>query len=523
MMKTILFYFILSVLSIFSINAQSLVNYAFSTSSTAVLENMSSGTTQLIAGSSVDVASAITDIGFTFHFMGVPYSQFSVNSNGQLSLGSTLISATAIDAPVPNTPLIVPISGGNSILSTGKVHYMVKGVAPNRILIVEWKNLNIPVPILDGNPPIAEYNPSTIQVYLYESVGIVEFKYGVINNNSLPTVTKSSFISSSNIVNTVKYIGPDMISAIDAITIGTYPLNTVNMGLLTNRLYSFVPPIAPLAPTLKPEPITAIAANSLTLNWNDLSNNETGFLIYCSTDGGATFSYVATAPANTTSYVINGALADINNQWQITAVNEGAISSLILIASKTLSLSSVMLEGLYNGSGTMRQAMDAVGPHWTAGIADHITVELHTSAIYATIVYSATDVPLSTTGAATVTIPANNGSYYITVKHRNSIETTTATAISFTGNTISHSFGIPVNVFGGNLGLSVDNFYVIYGGDVNQDGFVDTRDYTLVDNNSASISKGYLTSDVDGNGIVDTRDYTPIDNNNGRLSKTKHP
>jgi hypothetical protein len=162
----------------------------------------------------------------------------------------------------------------------------------------------------------------------------------------------------------------------------------------------------------------------------------------------------------------------------------------------------------------MRQAMDAVGPHWPAGVADHITVELHDATTYATIVYTAVDVPLSTTGDATVTIPGiYNGSYYITIKHRNSIETTTATAVSFVGGTISQSFGSPTNVFGGNLGLSTDNHYLIYVGDVNQDGVVDSGDLIPVINDFYNYLGGYLPTDIDGSGVIDSSDLIPIINN----------
>lgn len=191
---------------------------------------------------------------------------------------------------------------------------------------------------------------------------------------------------------------------------------------------------------------------------------------------------------------------------------------------KALNLSSVMLEGLYNAAGTMRQAWDAVGPHFAAGVADQINVELHNSTTYATIAYTASNVPLSTAGAATINIPiANNGSYYITIKHRNSLETTTATAISFAGNIINQSFGAQANVYGGNLATSGDGYFLIYGGDVNQDGFIDTNDYIGVDNDSYLYMSGYLATDVDGSGTVDTNDYLLIDNNNYLYIGSIHP
>lgn len=708
-MKKLLIFIIVSVFFIISLYAQSISNYTFTTFAPVVLEDMSSGTTQLIGGSANDVASGITDIGFTHYFMSVPYNQFSVNSNGQLRLGTTLIPNSAITNAMHNTALLIPMSGDNILLSTGKVHYKLKGSSPNRILVVEWKDLVIPYPINDNNPPVVEYTPSQIQVHIYESTGLIEFKYGTVGNNSLPTITRSTFIASSNSTNTVKYIGQNMVSAINSSTAGTYVLNTNNINLLLDRRYSFTPPAAPAAPTWKTEPITSITGNSLTLNWNDLSVNETGFRIYCSTNGGANFSYVATTAANATSYMVNGSLANINNWWKIAAVNEGAISAftiaikpdilrypqitsqpqpvvgcvggsetftvlatsnstiayqwqkstnggtswtnlansapysgvltntlhinpttlslsgnkyravltnivgvtisngalltiqspvsnagtisgstilvqgatgvpysvavipnatsyswtysgsgvsingtgnsvtldfaanatpgqlsvrgvnscgaglastLDIVAYKTLTISLLLLEGLYNGNGTMRQARDANGPHWPANVADHITVELHN----ATVVYSVQNVPLSTVGTATISVPAQyNASYYITVKHRNSIQTTTSSPVSFAGSSINKSFGTPANVYGGNLGLSADNHYLIYAGDVNQDGIVDTGDMNEVDNGSTTILVGYNASDVNGDGIVDTSDMNFIDTNSMFIVRTKIP
>jgi hypothetical protein len=193
-------------------------------------------------------------------------------------------------------------------------------------------------------------------------------------------------------------------------------------------------------------------------------------------------------------------------------------------ANKTLNLSAVMLEGLYSGLGTMRQAQGALGANWPAGVADHITVELHSATTYPTIVFTALDIPLSTTGTATVTIPSTySGSYFITIKHRNSVETTTATAISFAGSLINQSFGALANVFGSNLGLSIDSHYLIYGGDVNQDGFVDSGDYTPVVNDNANYVSGYLSTDVNGDGFVDSGDYTIVVNNNAFYIGTSHP
>ena len=61
--------------------------------------------------------------------------------------------------------------------------------------------------------------------------------------------------------------------------------------------------------------------------------------------------------------------------------------------------------------------------------------------------------------------------------------------------------------------LMTDGHCAIFGGDVNQDGSVDTADMTPVDNDASAFATGYLITDVNGDGMIDTGDMTIIDNN----------
>jgi hypothetical protein len=174
---------------------------------------------------------------------------------------------------------------------------------------------------------------------------------------------------------------------------------------------------------------------------------------------------------------------------------------------------TVFLEGLYTGPGMMRQASNEAGPQFGAGVADQITVELHYVSDYDSIVFSDV-VNLSVNGQASVLVPyVHSGSYYLTVRHRNSIETTSAVPISMSSNTVNYAFDAPSKAYGNNLLMMISGEYVIFGGDANQDGIIDTGDMTLVDNSAASFTIGYVNSDVNGDGVVDTSDMTIIDNN----------
>ena len=224
----------------------------------------------------------------------------------------------------------------------------------------------------------------------------------------------------------------------------------------------------------------------------------------------------AASPVKNAGLNIPAVPTDYDSETRNNPPDIGADEFISLSETKTIQLTSLFLEGLYAGNGAMNQAYDENGPHWASGIADHITVELHSSTpgYYSTLVYRATDVALTSTGTATFTIPASyNGTYYITVKHRNSLETVSATPVSFTGGIITLSFGTPASVYGGNLLLMADSGYAIYGGDVSQDGAIDLSDFAPVDNLAAEFATGYLPEDVNGDGGVDLTDFAIIDNN----------
>jgi hypothetical protein len=124
--------------------------YVFSSQTGVALEDMSSGTTQLLGASLDDNASAVTTIPFDFFYDGVRFTQFSCNANGLCRLGGTAVttdfnngSATSGFATTTNAPKIAPFFEDLCIGTNGKVHYKVIGSAPNRKLVVEWQNMQV--------------------------------------------------------------------------------------------------------------------------------------------------------------------------------------------------------------------------------------------------------------------------------------------------------------------------------------------------------------------------------------------
>ncbi|MHC1775527.1 MAG: beta strand repeat-containing protein [Lentimicrobium sp.] len=190
----------------------------------------------------------------------------------------------------------------------------------------------------------------------------------------------------------------------------------------------------------------------------------------------------------------------------ITASSESSIINL-----------TVFIEGLYDpGSQSMRKAMAENGPRFPWEVAEQITVSLAESFAPYNVIAGSGLINLNSDGNCTAYFPVSvSGDYYLIVTHRNSLETWSSAPVSFTDNPVSYDFSDAASKTYGNNAVLIGTKYCIYGGDVNQDGIVDTGDMTPVDNDVSDYLSGYLPTDVNGDGIVDTGDITIVDNNAG--------
>ncbi|MBK8553936.1 MAG: hypothetical protein IPL53_23990 [Ignavibacteria bacterium] len=178
----------------------------------------------------------------------------------------------------------------------------------------------------------------------------------------------------------------------------------------------------------------------------------------------------------------------------------------------TLNL-TMLIQGFYNSSTDIM-------------VQDTARVYLRNSASPYAIVDSAKAyLNNSGTGTFIFSNAVNGVNYYLQVKHRNSLETWSKTAQTFTGNALSYNF-ITANTqaYGDNM-INVDASpirYAVYGGDVNQDGYTDLTDVTLIFNDASSFSSGYLATDLTGDNNVDLSDITIAFNNSSSfVSKTR--
>ena len=168
----------------------------------------------------------------------------------------------------------------------------------------------------------------------------------------------------------------------------------------------------------------------------------------------------------------------------------------------TLELTSftALIEGFYNGTST---------------VSDTITVELrNTSSPFSLI--DQTKIILDNNGQGTGRFynAVNGTPYYLVVKHRNAIETWSALPQTFTANTLTYDFTTGSDkAYGNNLKL-VGTRWCIYGGDVNQDGYVETADVNLVFTDNVNGATGYISTDLNGDMFTEIEDLNIIFRNN---------
>jgi endonuclease/exonuclease/phosphatase family metal-dependent hydrolase len=176
--------------------------------------------------------------------------------------------------------------------------------------------------------------------------------------------------------------------------------------------------------------------------------------------------------------------------------------------SKSLSV-KMFIEGRFNGS-TM--------------IPDSITVELRNINNPFNIVEQK-KVLLDANGNASITLSQinNNVPYYLVIKNRNSLETWSATPVTFINDVANYDFTTSASTaFGNNLKL-INGKWVMITGDINQDGFIDVTDLVSVFINSALNISGYVNTDLNGDSITNSSDVNIVFQNNLSGHSIKRP
>ncbi|RTQ45002.1 T9SS type A sorting domain-containing protein [Hymenobacter gummosus] len=147
--------------------------------STGTFTSLGTTGTAIVVGDDDDDNSAAQNIGFTFGYNGQAFTQFVLNTNGALKLGSTPPSAdfeyfeASTDPDDVNMlfPFHVDLVAASA---TTSFRSATTGTAPNRVCTIEWSGMREYFPAGSAT----QFTNFSFQVKLYETTNAIEFVYG---------------------------------------------------------------------------------------------------------------------------------------------------------------------------------------------------------------------------------------------------------------------------------------------------------------------------------------------------------
>lgn len=195
----------------------------------------------------------------------------------------------------------------------------------------------------------------------------------------------------------------------------------------------------------------------------------------------------------------------------------------------TINLSfKVFIQGYYNiATGTMNNSGQGGCLFLTANSSDPNDVD----SIFFSILDQNTLAELFTTfgilkqdGSVNIEINSLNPNYYyLEIKHRNSISICTAYPIYFYNNSFFDFSINPSQIYESNLALinSSPEIWGLYSGDIadisidsfNQDGVIESFDYSFLESSITNLEDIYSAADLTGDGKVDDADLLIIESN----------
>jgi hypothetical protein len=192
------------------------------------------------------------------------------------------------------------------------------------------------------------------------------------------------------------------------------------------------------------------------------------------------------------------------------------LDSICIVNSAAAVASNIKFiqEGFYNSSSSMLNMKDSVRAFLRNTVSPY------------NILDSGKALLDSVSFTAQILFPnAATGTYYIQLKHRNSLETWSKSGgESFTRGVIfNYDFTTSQGqAYGGNMILNGSK-YCIYSGDINSDGIIELTDVIATGNDANNFVTGYAVSDLTGNNITDLDDLLIAFNNSAAFVSVVKP
>lgn len=219
-------------------------------------------------------------------------------------------------------------------------------------------------------------------------------------------------------------------------------------------------------------------------------------------------------PRNTTNLIgessdntyTSSSLIYLGSMWNhATGANDSLIVDDIYIPSAASSLLNlnVIPEGYFNTGFSVLNSRDTMKVYLrnsTApySIADSSTAVIDSVEFKGSFVFE----------------NASDGSYYLEVKSKNTIETWSKLPLLFTAGSVhNYDFTISADKAFGNNMIIKNSKYCIYSGDTDQDGLIDLSDLLQINNAASIFTTGYVSTDLNGDRLTDLTDLIIANNN----------
>jgi len=259
-------------------------------------------------------------LGFNFSYNGNTYSEVSIQTNGFIAMGNSVITSNVAISSVSGTNnIIAALNRDIKARDTGSLMSLTSGTAPNRVFTVQWMHYR-------RVPTTAANDDFSFQIQLLESSNKIRFIYGIFSTVTVSTAATiqvglrgDSSADFNNRTTTTDW---------SATASGTANSSTCTLSQVvypaTNLTFEWTPPTVTEIPlhAANPNPAdnaTGIATNAV-LGWSNGGGTLTGYKVYLGTNNPPTNivnGYVQTA----TSYNPGGLLSNTHYYWQIVPFN----------------------------------------------------------------------------------------------------------------------------------------------------------------------------------------------------------
>ena len=283
----------------YSMSYSQISSYTFSQSNATYTPI--AGATLLGAATNDDTNFNALNIGFSFNFGGVNFTQLSVSSNGYLAFGSTVATsylALSDSGPAASNNVVAGFNDDLQGVASSSLSYVTTGTSPNRVFTLQWVNYRN----YTTGTSTDSYN---FQIKLYETSNLIDFVYGSMVKDATNKTRQVGLRGSSNAVFNNRSTTTDW----SATTAGT--INTDSCALTSaifpasGLTYTFTPPncAAPSALNVAP-----LSTSSGTVNWTASASATSGYEYVLSTTN--TTPTAAGTPVTGTSVTVNSLMAD---------------------------------------------------------------------------------------------------------------------------------------------------------------------------------------------------------------------